>query len=383
MCQVAVGNDNGIHCWDPATGLVTATIAGSFPWTATSQRGLAYRADDDSFYIGGWNDGVIYHVQGLSGAQPGAVISSCIPSDGNIAGLAYNDAMGVLWATTNSETDTIYQLNAEDCSVLSTLKHPQSGGYQGAGLEMDAEGNLWTMGQSPNKAYLIDSGVPAYSDVSWLTVTPTTGSVAVVGNKTLSVVVNTQGLDAGVYIASLFVATNSGRTPRVRIPVSVVVSAYQQGVNNGGAAFVDGNGDTWAKDQAWATGSWGYMQKGSVNTVKKTIAGTTEQALYQSQRVNPYAYRFDSVPNGTYEVDFRSAELETVGVGKRLFDVIVENTTVLPAHDILYDVGRLTADEHKFFVEVTDNRMDVRFIPRAGYKPPVINALRVTHRPDR
>lgn len=53
MCQVKVGEDNGIHCWNPRTGEVMASIVGDFPWTATSQRGLAYRPDDDTFYIGG------------------------------------------------------------------------------------------------------------------------------------------------------------------------------------------------------------------------------------------------------------------------------------------------------------------------------------------
>ena len=33
------------------------------------------------------------------------------------------------------------------------------------------------------------------------------------------------------------------------------------------------------------------------------------------------------------------------------------------------------------FVEVTDNRMDVRFISRVGM--PLVNAVRITHRPDR
>lgn len=382
MCQVAVGADNGIHCWDPASGKVEQTITGS-PWTSISQRGLAYREDDDSFYIGGWNEGVIYHVQGLSGDQPGKVISSCMPSDPNISGLAYNNAMGVLWMATNSQTDTIYQLNAEDCTVLSTLKHPQSGGYQGTGLEMDSEGNLWTLSQSPNTAFLIDSGVPAFSDVPWMSVTPASGTVAAGGKSTLAFTLNTSGLESGVYLASIFINTNSGRLPRIRIPISLIVSAYQQAVNAGGPAYTDGNGDPWAADQAWSAGSWGYMQKGSVITTKKTIAGTTEQVLFQSQRSDPYAYRFDDVPNGIYEIDLRSAELQGIKMGKRLYDVIVENTTVLPAHDIAYDVGQLTADVHKFFIAVEDNRMDVRFIPRTGYKLPVINALRVTQRPDR
>ena len=84
-----------------------------------------------------------------------------------------------------------------------------------------------------------------------------------------------------------------------------------------------------------------------------------------------------------YQVDLRFAELLGAKLGKRLFDVIVENTLVLPAHDIRYEVGLLAADPWTFFVEVTDGRLDVRIVPRAGYDKPVINALRVSHRPGR
>jgi subtilisin family serine protease len=382
VCQVAVGGDNGIHCWDPGSGTVTDSISGAFPWTQISQRGLAYREDDDSFYIGGWNEGVIYHVKGLSYPDKGAVIGSCRPSDPDISGLAWNGSMGVLWAATNSPTDTIYELNPDDCTVLSTVKHPTPG-FNGAGIEIDAVGNLWTIGQNPNKAYLIESGVPAFSDVPWLTVTPSSGSLAAGATQSLTVTVDTTGLEPGVYLASIFVRSNSGREPQLRVPVSLIVTAYQQAVNAGGNAYTDTLGDPWAKDKAHSVGSWGFIQKGKVVTTTKAIAGTSDQPLYKSQRVDPYAYRYDSVPNGVYQVDIRSAELEKVKIGKRLYDVIVENTLVLPAHDIMYDAGALTADDHTFFVEVTDGRMDVRFVPRAGFNLPVINALRVTHRPDR
>ena len=175
MAQVNVGGDNGIYCWNLDTGAVVYSITGAFPWTGISQRGLAYRPDDNSFYIGGWNEGIVYHVRGR-GAGQGEVIGSCNPSDGNISGLAWNPAFNILWAATNSPTDTIYQLNPSTCSVLSTLPHP-SPGFGGAGLEMDEEGNLWMIDQSPNNVYLIESGVPAFSDVPWLSETPSSGTL--------------------------------------------------------------------------------------------------------------------------------------------------------------------------------------------------------------
>jgi subtilisin family serine protease len=383
VCQVNVGGDNGIYCWDTETGDVVDKITGSFPWSQTSQRGLAYRADDDSFYIGGWNEGVIYHINGLSSDEPGTVIETCKPSDGSISGLAYNSSMGVLWMATNSPTDTIYELNPDDCTVLSTLAHP-SAGFNGAGMEMDDEGNLWMIGQYPNTVYLIESGVPAFSDVAWITVEPTSGTVAPGKSASFKVTVNTAGMEPGVYLASIFLRTTAAKESSIRIPVSLVVSSYQQGVNAGGKAYTDTLGDPWAKDAAYTAGSWGYTQKKSRTTsTSKKITGTTDPTLFQSERIDPYAYRFDNVPNGIYQVDLKFAELRNTDMGERLFDVIVEDTEVLPAHDIAYEVGTYTAEDRTFFVEVTDGRMDVRLVSLAGYQSPVINALRVTHRPDR
>jgi hypothetical protein len=382
MCQLPP-LVNGIHCWDPNTGTVMDTITGAFPWTNALQTGLAYRDDDDSFYVGGWEEGIVYHIKGLSHPDKGTVISQCKPADGQISGLAWNSAMGVLWASTNSPTDSIYELNPDDCTVLSVLPHPQAGGFQGAGLDIDDNGDLWMIGQSPNKVFLVESGVPVFSDVPWLTVTPASGTVPAGAQQALQVTVDTHGLTPGIYLASLFVNSNSGRESRLRIPVSLVVSSYQQGVNAGGSGYTDKLGDSWAADRRHSTGSWGYIQKSRTQSTSHAISGTSDPKLYQSQRIDPYAYRFDSVPNGVYQVELRFAELEKKSPGDRLFDVVAENTLVLPAHDIAYQVGRFAADNQTFFIEVTDGRMDIRLIPRAGNGDPVINALRITQRPDR
>ena len=126
--QLDVGGTNGIYCWDPATGNVTGSITAALPWTATSQRGLAYSEEDDTFYVGGWNEGVIYHVKGLSYSDKGAVISQCAPPDPSISGLAYNGSANVLWAATNSDTDTIYELDPDDVHRARHGRSP-SGGF--------------------------------------------------------------------------------------------------------------------------------------------------------------------------------------------------------------------------------------------------------------
>ncbi len=66
---------------------------------------------------------------------------------------------------TNSDTDTIYALNPDTCTIITTLgnngtlPHPDPG-FNGAGLEMDEKGNLWMVSQGSAKAFLVVSGLP-------------------------------------------------------------------------------------------------------------------------------------------------------------------------------------------------------------------------------
>ncbi len=382
MCQVNVGGDNGIYCWNPNTGAVVDSITGSFPWTTISQRGLAYRPDDDTFYIGGWNQGILYHVKGLSYPDAGVVISQCTPPDGNISGLAWNPAFNAIWAATNTPTDTIYRLDPATCAVAATLPHP-SPGFHGAGLEMDEAGNLWMIDQSPSTVYLIDSGLPSFVDVPWLSENPSSGTLAAGASQTIQVSVDTTGMAPGVYQATLFIQTNSGRVPTLTVPVRLIVPAYYQAVTAGDGAYTDLAGDLWSADQAYTTGSWGYTNSSSsVRMTNRAISGTNDDKLYQSQRQTPTEYRFDGLPNGVYEVDLRFAELMSRRAGTRVYDVLIEGNFALPAHDTVAEVGTFAADQHVFFVPVTDGQLNIRFVPRAGNAPPVVNAIQVTHRPD-
>ena len=61
--------------------------------------------------------------------------------------------------------------------MLATLPHP-SPGFDGAGLEMDGDGNLWMIDQDPSRVFLIESGVPSFTDVPWLSESPTSGTLA-------------------------------------------------------------------------------------------------------------------------------------------------------------------------------------------------------------
>jgi hypothetical protein len=219
-------------------------------------------------------------------------------------------------------------------------------------------------------------------DVPWLSENITTGTVAPGSSRKIQVKVDTRGLAPGFYQARLAILTNDLDHPRIEIPVSLVVPGYIRRVNAGGKAYTDLAGSVWAADRRYTPGKWGYVNNSTVVTTNKKISKTGDDPLYQSQRQNILEYRFDGLPSGVYQVDLRFAELKNMAPNQRRFDVMMEGNIVLPFHDIALDVGRFTADNHTIYVTVTDGTLNIRFISHRTYGDPVINALRVIHRPD-
>jgi hypothetical protein len=385
MCQVNVGGDNGIYCWDRGSGAVTRSITGAFPWTTISQRGLAYRPDDDSFYIGGWNQGILYHVAGFSHPTPGQVLNQCNAPDFNISGLAWNPAVGQVWEATNSVTDTIYRVDPTTCAMVSTLPHPGHDSFDGAGLEMDEGGNLWMIRQSPNTVFLVDSGVPAFGDVPWLSENPTSGTINPGASQNVAVRVDTTGMSPGVYQATLTFRTNSGRQPNLSVPVRLIVPAYQQAFNSGGGAYTSVSGEPWSADRAYtpANGS-GYVQSPPrTASTHSPIGGTLDDPLYQDARISAMTYRFTGLPPGVYQVELNFAEIQNKNPGLRVFDVTVNGMPYVTGLDISSLVGKNYALDRSQFWTPVGGEINVQFITRRSFGEPIVNAIRVTHRPDR
>ncbi|MBB5787681.1 carboxypeptidase regulatory-like domain-containing protein [Jiangella mangrovi] len=383
MCQVNVGGDNAIHCFDTADGSEQYVISGS-PWNGISQRGLAYNPVDDVFYIGGWNEGIIYTVAGQSHDDPGATLAQCSTEDASIAGLAYNPTANVLWMVNSSLTTFIYQIDPSTCDTISTIEFPEQGNGPGAGLEMNDTGELWATSQLTNTAYLVDTGVPNASDVPWLSEDPSSGTLAPGESVTVTVTADSTGLEPGLYEATLTIATNAGRVPDHQIPVSLLVPAYQVGVNAGGAAYTDRDQDVWMADKQYSAGSWGWVgQRVETSSTNRAIGGTEDDPLFKDRRSGIFSYRFDNVPAGTYEVELGFAEFQANMLpGRRVFDVSVNGDYVLVNHDVAAEVRGLWADQHTIVVEHDGGAMNIQFHDRFGYQLPIVNALRVTDRPD-
>ena len=220
-------------------------------------------------------------------------------------------------------------------------------------------------------------------DVPWVSESVTSGSLNPGQSTNIVVTFDLRNQPAGVYGGQLALRSNAGRKPNAAVALSVIGSAYQVAANAGGAAYTDTLGDPWVADRKYDSVTWGYLTKNAgTETTRNAISGTVEDSMYQNARKDPGAYNFKNVPAGMYQVDLMSAELSLSKPNKRLYDVYVENTLVLGAHDVYSEVGKFAADNHSFYVRCNDGILNVRFVPRAGQSKPIINALRVTLRPD-
>lgn len=151
---------------------------------------------------------------------------------------------------------------------------------------------------------------------------------------------------------------------------------YVQRVNSGGTVFTDSAGASWAVDQAFATGSWGYTA-GTAKSVTTAVNGTTDDLLYQKYRALVGEYRY-TVPNGVYNVTMKFAEFETTNATDRVMKITIEDVVVENALSVWGLVGKATAYDKTYTVTVTDGLLNIAFARGTGArKDPAVSAIAV------
>lgn len=271
-------------------------------------------------------------------------------------------------------------------SLLPTLIEYRYGVGKVLALAQPME-HAWMYGY--DAGLILENGVPyaaafePVAEVPWLFEEPASGSIAPGETRAIRVSVDTAGLAPGLYRARLLIRTNDPRNTLLQVPATLVVAAYQQAVNAGDGAYAGPQGGAWAADRRYTPGSWGYLEKSNTFKTEAAIAGTEEDPLYQTARRGQVEYRFDGLPEGVYRLELRFAEIQNQRPGKRQFDVIAEGAVLLPAHDIAAEVGKNAADEHIFYVRVSDGQLNLRFVTRRSFKEPLVSAIRVTAWPER
>src|SRR6185436_2826459 len=228
LWRVNVGGDNCIYELDPFFREATGRKICALPWSGISQRGLAYDVRTDTYYAGGWNDGVIYHVDGAGNVLDSTFVA--IP----ISGLAFNSRTGHLFALTNhgappQATLDVFVFDVDGgMSVVGGFNVTQNGQplpglrvFGGAGMEMDCDGRLWLVDLSSQTIFEVDSGESnacAFNDIPWLSESQTEGTVAATSTLPIVCTFDSAGLPAGLRQAQLKLLTD---TPYRVLPVPV------------------------------------------------------------------------------------------------------------------------------------------------------------------
>ncbi|MFF2652643.1 S8 family serine peptidase [Streptomyces sp. NPDC058045] len=233
-----------------------------------------------------------------------------------------------------------------------------------------------------NSGSATDFTVKEQDGAGWLTAQPAAGTLEKDGRKQVKLTFDTTGAEPGTVLrGTVEVASGSGRKPVLEIPVTVAVPAYQTALNAGAQkSHTDRLEDTWGPDQAYRTGSYGYLGTTGHQQTTKTVTGTEEQALFSTARTGAYEYRFDGLPDGVYQVELGFAELTGASPSQRVFTVLAEGVEKVPHLDIAADVGGYAALTKTFTVRVTDGQLNLRLSDITGKT--LVNAVRVSHRPD-
>jgi len=153
-----------------------------------------------------------------------------------------------------------------------------------------------------------------------------------------------------------------GSQAAVSGPVSgPVTPIYDQRIDSGGTSnYIDRDGHTWLADQAYTSGGFGYIG-GSNYVGDRVLNSIADPTLYQTTRYgNAFEYRF-TVPNGTYTVNLKLAEVRNLScqTAARVFDVISEDIKVISSNDTFARVGCGNNGDRSFTVDVNDGILNV------------------------
>ena len=186
-------------------------------------------------------------------------------------------------------------------------------------------------------------------------------------------------------------------SPDLRRPITRAEPGYRYWyrVHCGGPDYTDVQGNVWMADRAlespatWGSSSWTDDYPGmpafyaSQRRISDPIKGTVDWPLFQTFRYGRDKLRYTfPVADGDYRVELYFVE-PWIGIGggvdgsgRRLFDVAINDRTVLRDLDIWKEAGTHTVLAKIIPVHVTDGRIVISF-PRVTVGQAVISAIAI------
>ncbi|MDQ8188179.1 malectin domain-containing carbohydrate-binding protein [Pelagicoccus sp. SDUM812002] len=268
--------------------------------------------------------------------------------------------IGLLHATENPKVNAIEVLRPLDSFVDDTPPSPP-GSFAATGVDHSSVELTWTAASD-------DVGVVSYAVYRDGSLLAEISSLAYLD----------EGLDPQTsynYEVTAFDAAGNESAPALASGSTLAAPDFESmlRVNAGGPAYTDGSGAVWSADFGFNTGS-SYS-----NGV--AIAGTTDDALYQTERWDAGAapelqYSF-ALADGDYLVRLHFAEIYNgiVASGQRVFGIVVEGSTFDASFDIFEAAGFGTSHVVEVQATVVGGSLEIDFLHVT--ENPKVNAIEV------
>ncbi|MFO8066474.1 MAG: choice-of-anchor D domain-containing protein [Bacteroidales bacterium] len=203
-------------------------------------RGIAYDENNDGFWItNGWD------VPLTLIDRDGIIIESISPAIGQISGIAYDDVTEggpYIWAINHTGNgNDLHQINIDAASIVMTFDVTTTGviagGVTSGGLQITDQlipGKSVFLGTSQNDVvWVLD-----HADMSWLSVSPASGTLLPGESIDLTVTFNSNGLAEGIYEGEVIVSSDDLVNPEVSVPATLEVEYLYYSI----FATAEGNG---------------------------------------------------------------------------------------------------------------------------------------------
>ncbi|TGE03202.1 malectin domain-containing carbohydrate-binding protein [Hymenobacter fodinae] len=205
---------------------------------------------------------------------------------------------------------------------------------------------LWTL--TGTASYTISApGAPA-----WLRLPTGTGKAGLVGQE-VSIQLDAAGLSPGTYSAVVQATAPGYAVATSTVQLTVTATGVVFAVNAGGEAYTDANHLAYQSDR--------NFRGGTTYQTASAIAGTPDDALYQTERYGNFSYHVP-LPAGQYRLTFKLAEIYWTAPHLRQFDVLAEGQEIISNLDIYTLAGAFaTALDLERTVNVTDGELTLEF----------------------
>jgi hypothetical protein len=161
------------------------------------------------------------------------------------------------------------------------------------------------------------------------------------------------------------------------LPVPEAGKGFVLRINCGSNSdYTDSRGRLWHADRRHSEGSWGATWSRTVQRRERPVAGTTDPAIYLTERYGMEEYRIP-VPRGIYRIRLHFAETYVDEPEERVFTVSINRRRALEDFDPLAAAGGepFTAVQRGFETRAYDGEIRISFLPRK--QSPMVNGIEV------